>query len=94
MDDTYGITVTMGSNTLEFHQLSDGQKVMTAISIRFAMINFLAGELGFAVLDEPTINLDKNHRTRLADSIGKMRVGQLLVITHDDSFNDGNIINI
>lgn len=94
MTGDYGISVEIKGSKLEFHQLSDGQKVMTAISIRFAIINALTNNIGFAVLDEPTVNLDENHRTRLAHNISKIRLGQVFVITHDDSFNDGYVINL
>lgn len=94
-DQTYSTTVSIGDRSLDFTQLSEGEKVMVALSIRLTIINMLSS-LNIAFLDEPTINLSKESRDRLAESIKGIPFKQLFVISHDDTFSScvDNVIKL
>lgn len=93
-DNIYSTYVRFDDIELTFDQLSEGQKVLTSLSIRIAIINQLT-DLGFIIMDEPTINLDSNSRRLLAENISKVD-GQIIVISHDDTFSNyiDNVIKI
>ena len=43
-------------------------------------------EVKFAFFDEPTQNLDEHRRIKLAEALNKIPNMQLVVISHDDTF--------
>jgi DNA repair protein RAD50 len=74
---------------------SAGQKVLASIIIRLALAEEFCNQCGILCLDEPTINLDKDHVISLADSIRSLieerkndSKFQLVIITHDLTFLD------
>ncbi|RKX52587.1 MAG: hypothetical protein DRP30_05955 [Thermotoga sp.] len=71
----------------EFNMLSGGEQVSVALSLRLAMAEFLT-ENRLLILDEPTINLDKERKEMLAQVIGEIgkRMDQVILVTHDDIF--------
>ena len=75
-----------------FRQLSGGEQMSAALSVRLALLGMLS-ELGIAVFDEPTANLDDERRERLAQALAMMRQSaevpwrQLFIISHDDTFD-------
>ena len=80
----------VGNNTkLKFEQLSGGEQVAVAISIRSAMSNIFT-DSKFSIFDEPTNNLDSEKRQSLADSIGEIlkNLEQSIIVTHDDTFKE------
>ncbi len=87
MSDTYELKVTTDNGVLQFEQLSDGQKVLTAVAVRLAIIECVATTSSVVFLDEPTINLDLYHRESLAKNIKNTGFNQMFIVTHDDSFN-------
>lgn len=87
MSDTYELRITTDNGVLQFEQLSDGQKVLTAIATRLAIIECVAASSSIVFLDEPTINLDLEHRELLARGIKDTGFNQMFIVTHDDSFN-------
>jgi len=50
-----------GGHIAAAERLSGGQKVMLGIAFRFAIYDLFAENLGFMVLDEPTVYLDTDH---------------------------------
>ncbi|MGL6132212.1 MAG: hypothetical protein ACRCZ9_11440, partial [Fusobacteriaceae bacterium] len=74
---------------VNFDQLSGGEQVAVAISIRGAM-NSIFTKTGFSIFDEPTNNLDKERRKILADNIGEIlqNMEQSIIVTHDDTFKE------
>ncbi len=57
-----------------------------ALAVRLALLKVL-GELDVAFFDEPTTNMDRQRRQRLAEAITHVRsFEQLFVISHDDTF--------
>lgn len=80
-----------------FNMLSGGEQVTAALALRSAMASKLTNTQ-IAIFDEPTINLDIERRTALAESLSEIlkSLRQALVVTHDDSFREmaQNIIEI
>jgi exonuclease SbcC len=69
-----------------FNNLSGGEQMVAALSVRLALLKQLS-DIRLAFFDEPTVNMDTERRTRLAQQIGQIQdFDQLFVISHDDSF--------
>lgn len=69
-----------------FHNLSGGEQMVAALSVRLALLKEFS-ELRFAFFDEPTTNMDEDRRRNLAQQIGAIKdFEQLFVVSHDDSF--------
>jgi DNA repair protein SbcC/Rad50 len=60
-----------------------------ALAVRLALLRRLS-RLDIAFFDEPTQNMDGERRGNLAEQIRRVRgFDQLLVISHDDTFEQG-----
>lgn len=72
-----------------FDILSGGEQVAVALSIRAAMASTLT-TAGFAIFDEPTINLDIERKRYLSESLQEILKGleQAIIVTHDDTFEE------
>lgn len=82
----YDIVLERGGHTRSFTQLSGGEQMTAALAVRLALLRELL-HIDVAFFDEPTQNLDDTRRTNLAEQILRVRgFKQLVVITHDDSF--------
>ncbi len=85
----YEITLRRQSTSRTFAQLSGGEQMSAALSIRLALLKKLS-TLNIAFFDEPTQNMDEMRRMNLAEQIRRVRgFDQLLVISHDDTFEQG-----
>ncbi len=72
-----------------FAQLSGGEQMSAALAVRLALLKKLS-TLNIAFFDEPTQNMDELRRMNLAEQIRRVRgFDQLLVISHDDTFEQG-----
>ena len=72
-----------------FAQLSGGEQMSAALSVRLALLKKLS-TLNLAFFDEPTQNMDELRRINLAEQIRRVRgFDQLFVISHDDTFEQG-----
>jgi exonuclease SbcC len=72
-----------------FNQLSGGEQMSAALSVRLALLKKLS-TLNIAFFDEPTQNMDELRRSNLAEQIRRVRgFDQLFVISHDDTFEQG-----
>src|SRR5205085_438782 len=72
-----------------FAQLSGGEQMSAALSVRLALLKKLS-TLNIAFFDEPTQNMDELRRMNLAEQIRRVRgFDQLFVISHDDTFEQG-----
>ncbi len=84
----YNVKILTSNNEKNFHQLSGGEQMAAALSVRLAILKILTN-VDFAFFDEPTINLDKERRTSLAKCIQNIKgFRQLFVISHDDTFEE------
>ncbi|MHA1681505.1 MAG: hypothetical protein ACTSUE_10875, partial [Promethearchaeota archaeon] len=91
--NNYDVFVRMPQMKKSFLQLSGGEQMAVALSIRLALLRVLTS-IDFAFFDEPTANLDPTRRENLANSIKRVKgFKQLFVISHDDTF-EGKADNI
>ncbi len=82
----YEITLEEEGRERPFLNLSGGEQMTAALSIRLALLKELS-EINLAFFDEPTTNMDEERRRNLAQQIGRIKdFQQLFVISHDDSF--------
>ncbi|HEX3560419.1 MAG TPA: SMC family ATPase [Pyrinomonadaceae bacterium] len=84
--NTYDIILEEGGHERPFVNLSGGEQMVAALSVRLALLKQLS-DIRVAFFDEPTVNMDAERRERLAQQIGQVRdFDQLFVISHDDTF--------
>src|SRR6266581_187792 len=85
----YEIILRRQSVNRTFAQLSGGEQMSAALSVRLALLKKLSN-LNIAFFDEPTQNMDELRRVNLAEQIRRVRgFDQLIVISHDDTFEQG-----
>lgn len=84
----YEIIVEEGGYERSFVNLSGGEQMVAALSVRLALLKQLS-DIRVAFFDEPTVNMDAERRERLAQQIGQVKhLDQLFVISHDDTFEE------
>ncbi|MEB3292009.1 MAG: SMC family ATPase [Synechococcales bacterium] len=82
----YEIIVREGANDRRFLNLSGGEQMCAALAVRLALLKVLA-DIDVAFFDEPTTNMDRPRRVKLAEAIANIKTfRQLFVISHDDTF--------
>jgi exonuclease SbcC len=85
-DETFQATLLEAGHERSFSNLSGGEQMAVALSIRLALIRQLS-PIRIAFFDEPTAHLDQERRKNLAHYIQQIRdFKQLFVISHDDTF--------
>jgi DNA repair protein SbcC/Rad50 len=85
----YEIVLRRDGRERTFAQLSGGEQMSAALAVRLALLRRLS-RLDVAFFDEPTQNMDGDRRGNLAEQIRRVRgFDQLLVISHDDTFEQG-----
>lgn len=86
LTEDYDIIVANSSSSRSFFQLSGGEKMSAALSVRLALLKILS-TVEFAFFDEPTPNLDDDSCVNLSKYINTIKgFKQLFVISHDDTF--------
>jgi exonuclease SbcC len=86
--DDYEIVLTEGGFDRSFANLSGGEQMAAALSVRLALLKEVSS-LDIAFFDEPTTNLDEERRRNLAKQLPQVKgFRQLFVISHDDSFEE------
>ncbi len=84
----YEIVLEEEGHDRPFQNLSGGEQMAAALSVRLALLKQLS-DIRLAFFDEPTVNMDQERRERLAQQIGQVRhFDQLFVISHDDTFEE------
>ncbi|HYP50245.1 MAG TPA: hypothetical protein VEQ34_04830, partial [Pyrinomonadaceae bacterium] len=92
--EDYEIVLEELGHERPFINLSGGEQMAAALSVRLALLKQLS-DVRVAFFDEPTTNLDRERRERLAQQIGQIRnFDQLFVISHDDTFEENVDYNI
>jgi DNA repair protein SbcC/Rad50 len=82
----YDILLEEEGHERSFINLSGGEQMVAALSVRLALLKQLS-DIRVAFFDEPTVNMDAERRERLAQQIGQVKdFDQLFVISHDDTF--------
>jgi exonuclease SbcC len=85
-EENYEIVLEKSGRNRSFQQLSGGEQMAAALSIRLALLRELSA-IDVAFFDEPTSNLDDTRRDSLAEQILSVKgFSQLFVISHDDTF--------
>ncbi len=85
----YEIVLRRDGQERSFAQLSGGEQMSAALAVRLALLRHLT-RLDIAFFDEPTQNMDGERRVNLAEQIRRVRgFDQLIVISHDDTFEQG-----
>jgi exonuclease SbcC len=88
-EQDYEIVLRRDGRERTFAQLSGGEQMSAALAVRLALLRGLT-RLDMAFFDEPTQNMDGERRGNLAEQIRRVRgFDQLLVISHDDTFEQG-----
>ena len=87
--EDYGIVLEENGFERPFVNLSGGEQMAAALSVRLALLKQLS-DVRLAFFDEPTTNMDAERRERLAEQISQITqrqtFDQLFVISHDDTF--------
>jgi len=97
--EDYAVMLEEGGYERPFQNLSGGEQMAAALSIRMALLKNLSG-VRLAFFDEPTTNMDAERRQNLAEQISriteKQTFDQLFVISHDDTFEEyvDNVITV
>ncbi|MFN8439862.1 MAG: SMC family ATPase [Caldilineaceae bacterium] len=94
--EDYGISLEVDGHQRQFSQLSGGEQMSAALSVRLALLREMSN-IDVAFFDEPTTNLDDARRESLARQILDVRgFRQLFVISHDDTFEQAtqNVIRV
>ncbi len=97
--EDYGILLEENGFERPFVNLSGGEQMAAALSVRLALLKQLS-DVRLAFFDEPTTNMDAERRERLAEQIShitkRKTFDQLFVISHDDTFEEyvDNVISI
>ena len=82
----YGISLEEEGYERPFGNLSGGEQMAAALSVRLAILKQLS-DIRIAFFDEPTTNMDAERRENLAQQISQIKnFDQLFVISHDDTF--------
>jgi exonuclease SbcC len=94
--EDYGIMLEEDGHERPFVNLSGGEQMAAALSVRLALLKQLS-DVRLAFFDEPTTNMDAARRERLAEQIShiteRKTFDQLFVISHDDTF-EGYVDNV
>ena len=94
--EDYGIVLEENGFERPFINLSGGEQMAAALSVRLALLKQLS-DVRLAFFDEPTTNMDAERRERLAEQIShiteRQTFDQLFVISHDDTF-EGYVDNV
>jgi exonuclease SbcC len=94
--DDYGVLLEEDGHERPFNNLSGGEQMAAALSVRLALLKQLS-DIRIAFFDEPTMNMDAERRERLAEKISQITeqqtFDQLFIISHDDTF-EGYVDNV
>jgi exonuclease SbcC len=94
--DDYEILLSASGRDRAFRQLSGGEQMAAALSVRLALLREVS-DIDVAFFDEPTANLDEARRDNLAEQIMNVKgFSQLFVISHDETFerDTDNVVHV
>jgi exonuclease SbcC len=90
LTEDYGINLIRGNERFSIENLSGGEKIAAAISLRLGIALAKAGKMDFLIMDEPTVHLDDIRRENLMEIVDRLpQLGgrmQLIVVTHLKDF--------
>ena len=94
IDDDYNISVIGSAGLQSIDQISGGERVALAISLRLAIARALSDKVETVIMDEPTIHLDEERRRDLINILdsffreGGRIIPQVIIITHYHEIED------
>jgi exonuclease SbcC len=94
IDDDYNISVAGSAGLQSIDQISGGERVALAISLRLAIARVLSEKVETIIMDEPTTHLDEERRRELVNILnsffreGGRIIPQMIVITHHHEIED------
>ncbi|MDH5266265.1 MAG: SMC family ATPase [Candidatus Bathyarchaeota archaeon] len=86
IDEEGNVDVTRNGEPSPVNSLSGGETTCAALALRLAICTSLTKNQ-LLLLDEPTIHLDELYRAKLRDFLGTHNFEQLIVVTHDNTFD-------
>ena len=86
IDEEGNVDVTRNGEPSPVNSLSGGETTCAALALRLAICSSLTKNQ-LLLLDEPTIHLDELYRAKLRDFLGNHNFEQLIVVTHDNTFD-------
>jgi exonuclease SbcC len=86
IDEEGNIDITRNGEPSPVNSLSGGETTCAALALRLAICSSLTRNQ-LLLLDEPTIHLDEVYRAKLRDFLGTHSFEQLVVVTHDNTFD-------
>lgn len=93
LDSSYGIIATIRGQEVPFASLGGAESVTAALAVRLAIAHYLARDLNLLFLDEATDALDKTAQEQMVRIVEELE-GQVFVITHENVFTKGNVVEI
>ena len=78
-----------GENNRTFANISGGEQIMVSLCIRAAMSTAMS-DAKLVIFDEPTVNLDKERKDLLAQTLTPLlgELEQAIIVTHDEIFSE------
>lgn len=86
LDEDGNVEIIRNGEPSSVNSLSGGETTCAALSLRLAICSSLTKNQ-LLLLDEPTIHLDELYRAKLKYFLGTHVFEQLIVVTHDDTFD-------
>jgi exonuclease SbcC len=85
--EDYSVSLEEDGYDRPFISLSGGEQTAAALAIRLGLLKQLT-DIRIAFFDEPTANMDADRRENLGQQISRItHFDQLIVISHDDTFD-------
>jgi DNA repair exonuclease SbcCD ATPase subunit len=86
IDEEANVDVIRNGEQSPINSLSGGETTCAALALRLAICSSLTKNQ-LLLLDEPTVHLDEPYRAKLRDFLGNHDFEQLIVVTHDNTFD-------
>lgn len=86
LDEEGNINTVRNGQPSPVNSLSGGETTCAALALRLAICSSLTKNQ-LLLLDEPTVHLDELYRAKLKDFLGNHNFEQLIVVTHDNTFD-------
>ncbi|MEM0374398.1 MAG: AAA family ATPase, partial [Sulfolobales archaeon] len=86
VQNKYQINAIMNSGErLSVNLLSGGEKVALSLALRMSIARAILSEIGFIIMDEPTVHLDEYRKQELLNIIrlSSQVIPQIIIVSHD-----------
>ena len=92
----YEVSLQSPVGEIQAHNLSAGQKAITAIAFRLAVAKAMEMKIGCWIIDEPTQNIGKAEVEALAEVLADTsKIPQIVIATHHEALGrNGNVISL